>query len=308
MRVPSNFLAILAAAYAAAHAASATAATPAVAGEYDSPLGRVRIVADGAAWKGTVLSPTEGLPLQPGDEILKATLLDDSLAGQLRMPLFKSPGCKQKEAWASAVLLVGDAGLAGAVHLPKGCKGPAGKNGGMTFNRPGARPAPLPVVEPDPEPVAATERPPPRPPRPKAPAAGDRRAARERAREELKDGLAYLQEGNFEQARRRFLAALHEDATVPEAYNGVGVTYRMRNDFPRALDWYKRSLAVNPDFGDAYYNMACIYALQGEKDLALRYLQIAALNGYVTADSMDHDEDLDSLRGEPAYRALSRHK
>ena len=29
---------------------------------------------------------------------------------------------------------------------------------------------------------------------------------------------------------------------------------------------------MEPDFGDAYYNMACIYALQGKTEMALRYL------------------------------------
>jgi hypothetical protein len=47
-----------------------------------------------------------------------------------------------------------------------------------------------------------------------------------------------------------------------------------------------------------------VYALQGEKELALRYLQIAALNGYATAGGMDEDPDLESLRAEEGYRAL----
>ena len=84
----------------------------------------------------------------------------------------------------------------------------------------------------------------------------------------------------------------------------MGVTFRMRNDQEAALEWYKKSLAVNPDFGDAYYNMACVYALQGKKDLALRYLQIAALNGYASAEGIDEDPDLAALHDEPAYQAL----
>jgi hypothetical protein len=42
----------------------------------------------------------------------------------------------------------------------------------------------------------------------------------------------------------------------------------------------------------------------GAKDLALRYLQIAAMNGYATANGMDEDPDLEAVRGEPGYRAL----
>lgn len=32
--------------------------------------------------------------------------------------------------------------------------------------------------------------------------------------------------------------------------------YRMRNDLPAALEWYKKALAVDPNFGDAYHDMA----------------------------------------------------
>jgi len=191
-------------------------------------------------------------------------------------------GCGAREEWASAVLLAGDAGLSGAAHVAaKGCKAPLGKRGGVAFRR--ASPA---------TPTAAR-----RPPA---------RSARAKAKSVMRDGATWLSEGNFEQARRRFLDAIDLDATIPEAYNGVGVTYRMRNDLPTALGWYKRALAVDPDFGDAYYNMACVYALQGSKEMALRYLQIAALNGYATAGGMDEDPDLESLRADPGYRALVR--
>jgi hypothetical protein len=285
-------------------AAGPVLAVPPVDGEYDSPLGRVRIVAEGAAYKGTVVRPREGLPLRTGAEVLRATLLDDSLAGQVRVPLFKGKACKQREAWASAVLLVSEEALSGAVHVPRGCRGPIGKKGGVTFARVGVAQAPPTRPPPAPDEAAAPQR--AERPRPASPAA--RREARERARKVMRDGAAYLAEGNFEQARRRFLEALDEDATVPEGYNGVGVTYRMRNDLSRALDWYKRALAVDPDFGDAYYNMACVYALQGEKEMALRYLQIAALNGYTTAEGMDQDPDLASLRDAAAYQALVRQK
>ncbi len=47
-----------------------------------------------------------------------------------------------------------------------------------------------------------------------------------------------------------------------------------------------------------------LHALQDERELALRYLQIAALNRYATGEGIDADPDLASLRGEPAYQAL----
>jgi tetratricopeptide (TPR) repeat protein len=183
------------------------------------------------------------------------------------------------EAWGNTVLLAGKAGLSGAVHVEDArCSTPLGPRGGVTLARVGA------AVRPG--------------------GGESARTRRERARAVARDGATWLTEGNFEAARKRFLEALEVDPRFPEALNGVGVTYRMRNDLPAALEWYKKALAVDPDFGDAYYNLACVYALQGRKDMALRYLQIAALNGYATAEGIDADPDLEALHGDPAYRAL----
>jgi Flp pilus assembly protein TadD len=270
-------------------APAARAAPPAVDGEYESPLGRVRVTSSGDAFRGVLVSASDLCGFRDGEEVLRATLLDDSLAGQVRVCL-GGKGCRAKDEWSSAVLLASAERLSGAVHVAsKGCRAPLGKNGGLAFVRvAGAAAAVAPAV---------------RPPARRAPAGPP---GRDRARELLRDGAAWLREGNFEEARRRFLDAIDVDGAVPEAYNGVGVTYRMRNDLPRALEWYKKALAVDPDFGDAYYNMACVYALEGQKEMALRYLQIAALNGYATAEGIDGDPDLEGLRHEPGYRALVR--
>lgn len=96
-------------------------------------------------------------------------------------------------------------------------------------------------------------------------------------------------------------------AGVPEAMNGAGVTCRRRNDLPAALEWYKKALGVDADLGDAHHeDMACVYAIQGDGELALRYLQIAALNGYAGAEGIEADPDLAGLREEPACRSLVR--
>jgi Tfp pilus assembly protein PilF len=209
------------------------------------------------------------------------------------------------------VLLASGERLAGAVHVAtKGCKAPLGKKGGVAFVRVEARATTTPTST-----SSATSTSTPTPTASATPTATATAkkatpdsASRARAREIMRDGAAWLGEGSFEAARRRFLEAIELDGGIPEAFNGVGVTYRMRNDLPRALDWYKKALTVDPDFGDAYYNIACVYALEGHKELALRYLQIAAMNGYATAEGIDGDPDLEAVRDEPAYRALVRAK
>lgn len=278
-------------------ATAAPAADAEVSGEWDSSIGRIRLEAAGDLFTGRLVASSGLCKFQPGSEVMKGTILDDSFAGKLRVCL-RGKKCRAKEEWASAVFLVGPGSLSGALHVDaKGCVAPVGKKGGLTLRR-AAGPPPAPGVSPGPVSGAVA----------KALPKDEKRARRAKARELMNDGAAYLNEGAFEAARRRFLEAIEVDEGIPEAFNGVGVTWRMRNDLARSLEWYKKALVVDPDFGDAYYNMACVYALQGEKDLALRYLQIAALNGYASGDGIDADPDLASLRGDPAYHALVRAK
>jgi hypothetical protein len=289
---------------AASRAEVARAEGPLVEGEYESPLGRVRVSGRGGTFRGVIVAASDLCVFKEGDEVIRATLLDDSLAGQVRVCL-AGKGCKAREEWSSAVLLASGERLSGAVHVAtKGCRAPLGKNGGVAFVRvaseaPAATAPATPIATPAPTANAAPVATPPARKRPTG-------AARAQAKELLRDGAAWLSEGNFESARRRFLEAIDLDDGIPEAYNGVGVTYRMRNDLRRALEWYKKALTVDPDFGDAYYNMACVYALEGQKEMALRYLQIAAMNGYATAEGIDGDPDLESVRDEPGYKALVR--
>lgn len=260
---------------------------PAIDGEYDSPLGRIRISGDGTTFRGVLSSPSALCPFRPGEEVLQGTLLDDSLAGRLRVCL-SGKGCAGEE-WASALLLASRDRLSGAVHVAaRGCAGPFGRKGGVTLGRTGSSASPG---------AGASKRSVP-------PGPDDAGARRARARSLIREGKRYLDEGSFERARARFLAAIEADPKVPEAYNGVGVTFRMRNALTDALAWYKKALSADPDFGDAYYNMACIYALQGKEEMALRYLKIAALNGYASGEGLDADPDLEPLRQHPDYRAL----
>src|SRR5512138_847666 len=94
-------------------ATAAGADAPAVGGEYDSAIGRVRVGGDGTTFRGVLVAPSRACAFRAGDEVLRATLLDDSLAGQVRVCL-SGRRCAAREEWASAVLLADAAGLSGA--------------------------------------------------------------------------------------------------------------------------------------------------------------------------------------------------
>ncbi len=253
-------------------------------------------------------------PVAPGTELLRGTLLDDSLSARVRLCLVSS-ACGDDPESALAVLLLTTV-LTGGVHTQKPC---AREVRSLVLRRsdvPQALRAPPLPGERLSKSVA------PRSPR-KIPARGQA-AAREVARRpvgedqagrydpraagvverQLRLGQELLAAGRFERARRAFRKALREDPQRVEAYNGVGVSFYARGDLDEALAWYKRALEVDPRFGDAYYNLACAYALRGDQELALRYLRLAALNHYAEVEQLRDDPDLQLLQETAEMREI----
>jgi len=56
--------------------------------------------------------------------------------------------------------------------------------------------------------------------------------------------------------------------------------------------------------GNALYNLACAYALQGKKDDALTALEQAVAAGFKSKGLLETDDDLASLRGEARFRKV----
>ena len=289
---------------------------------------------------GRLAAPGGPCPVEVGTELLRGTLLDDSLSAQVRLCLVAKE-CGDDQATALAVLLWTKQ-LSGGVHSKRPCAAavrslvlrrphahlvlgapPAGErlSGTAAARSPRKIPArgrkkahagevvekalpprtPAPAVAGN-EAVALGEL----PGRPVGGDQGDRYDARSARRVspggadfELRQGARLLQQGLFERARAAFHAALAQQPARVEAYNGIGVTFYARGDLDEALAWYKRALEVDPKFGDAYYNMACAYSLRGDKELAFRYLRMAALNHYAEVEQLRDDPDLEALREGP---------
>lgn len=64
-----------------------------------------------------------------------------------------------------------------------------------------------------------------------------------------------------------------------------------------AIAQFTNVVRANPSHSSARYNLACAYALRGERQLALSALRDAVLYGYGDAGHMREDDDLASLRG-----------
>jgi adenylate cyclase len=66
----------------------------------------------------------------------------------------------------------------------------------------------------------------------------------------------------------------------------------------------ERALEMRPDDWSAVYNVACFYSSAGEHERALDLLERALSHGGGYLEWMQHDTDLDPLRGLPRFQAL----
>ena len=73
----------------------------------------------------------------------------------------------------------------------------------------------------------------------------------------------------------------------------------------RALEWISRALLMEPDDVRTQYNAACVYAQLGESDLAIDLLAQALPIAHTEIRAwVEQDNDLDSLRSHPRFKAL----
>jgi len=79
----------------------------------------------------------------------------------------------------------------------------------------------------------------------------------------------------------------------------------IRSDPGRAREILEDGLRVHPEAGALYYNLACVEAVDGSRDRTLEALRAAIERRPQAAEWAREDEDFESLREDPEFRALA---
>lgn len=90
----------------------------------------------------------------------------------------------------------------------------------------------------------------------------------------------------------------------PRAATLLAVAHCRLEDPEEGLEWAERALAIDPEDAGVKYNVACLYAIQGESDKAIECLEQALQAGFGTRTWIENDPDLDSVREDPRFQAL----
>ena len=70
----------------------------------------------------------------------------------------------------------------------------------------------------------------------------------------------------------------------------------------------QKGIAQNPKDPIIVYNAACFYALIGDNEAAIENLKTAMDNGFENYDYLMHDPDLNSLKTESEFIAITEGK
>jgi TolB-like protein/tetratricopeptide (TPR) repeat protein/tRNA A-37 threonylcarbamoyl transferase component Bud32 len=111
-----------------------------------------------------------------------------------------------------------------------------------------------------------------------------------------------------EAAYRRALHVVRQHLALnpddPRAATMCAVSLCRLGDRAEGLRWAERARAIDPDDPGVLYNVACLYALEGNPDEAIACLGQALQAGFGAREWIAQDPDLASLRGDPRYQAL----
>jgi hypothetical protein len=95
----------------------------------------------------------------------------------------------------------------------------------------------------------------------------------------LEQGWVLAKSGHLEEGRELFALVADGPKTNPEALNGLGYTNRKLGNFDIAIMYYKRSLAIDPNYLDAREYLGEGYVTAGKLDLAKEQLTEIAKRG-----------------------------
>jgi len=108
---------------------------------------------------------------------------------------------------------------------------------------------------------------------------------KEASRAEINAGLKEMYESNLEAAAKHFNKAIEWDPSNAEPYLYLGRVKLNNKKVTEAMEYVKKSLELNPEYGEAYRTKAQINTILGKKDLACEDYKNAKKYGIKNLDN-----------------------
>jgi tetratricopeptide (TPR) repeat protein len=117
-------------------------------------------------------------------------------------------------------------------------------------------------------------------------------------------GYALLELKRYQEAENYFAQATKVDPSCIEGWYDRGVNLAKMKKKSQARACFVKILKRDPKHAYAFYQLACLDALERKRDSAFRNLALAVDRGLRALDRVRRDRDLNSLRSDPRWKAL----
>jgi tetratricopeptide (TPR) repeat protein len=110
--------------------------------------------------------------------------------------------------------------------------------------------------------------------------------------------------GNLQKAKELYKKVIKQEPRNIEALNNLGVVYMNLNVHKWAVIRLNDALKIKPDYADALYNLACLYAREHNLGKSVDYLKKAVGYNPNLKKWVKEDKDLQVLADLPEFRKL----
>jgi tetratricopeptide (TPR) repeat protein len=118
-------------------------------------------------------------------------------------------------------------------------------------------------------------------------------------------GLAYKRMKQYDKAIEQYNKSLAIYPNYKEAWDGLGISYLNLRKLKEAKRHFQYNLDNHTYYSSSVYNMACVYAVEGNKKQALAYLKKSLeMNREDYVDWVKQDVDFESLWQDEDFLAL----
>ena len=137
----------------------------------------------------------------------------------------------------------------------------------------------------------------------------------DKAKAYLNQAFAYIASANIastsadkekllKNAETELTNAINTNNNYFEAYLNRGVVLMAMGKLNKAEDDLKKAQSIDPKSPDAYFNLACLYSVNGKLDLSADALDSALKNGFNNTDRLRSDPDLNQLRQTKDFKKI----